>query len=169
MFLLIQKRYNILISCHRNHIYMETSNFCEKWHFQRFLTKSSVCPDVWFWRFGCLNGNAHADTLLAKTRILELAVQISSSKIVKKILVYYLKNVQNWEFFFKVFACPERIFLGNCQSKRQTGRVLAKNLLCVQPQGLSQNLETGCPKLAIVKFWGIQIFKRDHNMLRFQP
>ena len=36
-------------------------------------------------------------------------------------------------------------------------------------QGLSQDLEIGCPKLAIVKFWGIQIFKGDHNILRFQP
>ena len=26
----------------------------------------------------------------------------------------------------------------------------------------------GCPKLTIVKFWGAQIFKRDHNILRFQ-
>ena len=25
-------------------------------------------------------------------------------------------------------------------------------------QGLCQDLETGCPKLAIVKFWGVQIF-----------
>ena len=36
-------------------------------------------------------------------------------------------------------------------------------------QGLSQDLETGCPKLAIVKFLGVQIFKGDHNILRFQP
>ena len=36
-------------------------------------------------------------------------------------------------------------------------------------QGLSQDLETGCPKLAIVKFLGIQIFKGDHNTLIFQP
>ena len=36
-------------------------------------------------------------------------------------------------------------------------------------QGLSQDLETGCLKLAIVKFWGVQIFKGDHNILRFQP
>ena len=36
-------------------------------------------------------------------------------------------------------------------------------------QGLSQYLETGCPKLAIVKFWGVQILKGDHNILRFQP
>ena len=31
-------------------------------------------------------------------------------------------------------------------------------------QGLSQDLETGCPKLAIVKFLGFQIFKGDHNI-----
>ena len=39
-------------------------------------------------------------------------------------------------------------------------------------QGLSQDLETGltgCPKLAIVKFLGVYIFKGDHNILRFQP
>ena len=35
-------------------------------------------------------------------------------------------------------------------------------------QGISQHLETGCPKLAIVKFLGIIIFKEDHNILRFQ-
>ena len=36
-------------------------------------------------------------------------------------------------------------------------------------QGLSQDLETGCLKLAIVKYLGIQIFKGDHNILRLQP
>ena len=36
-------------------------------------------------------------------------------------------------------------------------------------QGLSQDLGTGCPKLAIVKFLGVQMFKGDHNILRFQP
>ena len=30
-------------------------------------------------------------------------------------------------------------------------------------QGLSKDLETGCPTLAIVKFWGVQIFKGDFN------
>ena len=30
-------------------------------------------------------------------------------------------------------------------------------------QGLSQDLETGCSKLTIVKFLGFQIFKGDHN------
>ena len=34
-------------------------------------------------------------------------------------------------------------------------------------QGLSQDLQTGCPKLAIGKYLGIQIFKGDHNKLRF--
>ena len=39
----------------------------------------------------------------------------------------------------------------------------------VEIQGLSQELENGCLKLAIVKFLGVQIFKGDHNILRFQP
>ena len=33
------------------------------------------------------------------------------------------------------------------------------NIYTEQMQGLSQDLETGCLKLAIVKFWGIQILK----------
>ena len=36
-------------------------------------------------------------------------------------------------------------------------------------QGLSQDLETGCLKLAIVKFLGIHICRGYHNILRFQP
>ena len=36
-------------------------------------------------------------------------------------------------------------------------------------QCLTQYLETGCLKLAVVKFLGVQIFKRDHNILIFQP
>ena len=39
----------------------------------------------------------------------------------------------------------------------------------VESQGLSQDLETGCPKLPIVKFLGVQNVKGDHNILRFQP
>ena len=42
-------------------------------------------------------------------------------------------------------------------------------VLVTYKQGLSQDLETGCLKLAIVKFWGVQIVKGDHNILRFQP
>ena len=33
----------------------------------------------------------------------------------------------------------------------------------------SQDIETGCLKLAVVKFWGVQIFKGDQNILIFQP
>ena len=36
-------------------------------------------------------------------------------------------------------------------------------------QCLSQDLESGCLKLAVVKFLGVQIFKGDHNILIFQP
>ena len=35
-------------------------------------------------------------------------------------------------------------------------------------QCLSQDLESGCLKLAVVKFLGVQIFKGDHNILIFQ-
>ena len=38
-----------------------------------------------------------------------------------------------------------------------------------QSQCLSQDLETGCLNLAVVKFLGVQIFKGDHNILIFQP
>ena len=34
---------------------------------------------------------------------------------------------------------------------------------------LSQDLETGCLTMAVVKFWGVQILKGDHNILIFQP
>ena len=33
-------------------------------------------------------------------------------------------------------------------------------------QGLSQDLETDCPKLAILKVRGISFLKGDHNILR---
>ena len=35
-------------------------------------------------------------------------------------------------------------------------------------QCLSQDLETGCLKLAVVKFLGVQIYKGNHNILIFQ-
>ena len=35
-------------------------------------------------------------------------------------------------------------------------------------QGLSQDLETGCSKLAIVNFWGILCFKAGYNIHRLQ-
>ena len=36
-------------------------------------------------------------------------------------------------------------------------------------QGLSQDLEIRCLKLAIVKFLGVQIFRGYHNLPIFQP
>ena len=36
-------------------------------------------------------------------------------------------------------------------------------------QRLSQDLGTGCLKLAVEKFLGVQIFKGDHTILIFQP
>ena len=36
-------------------------------------------------------------------------------------------------------------------------------------QGISQDLETGCHKLAIAKSLGVQIFKGGNNVLIFQP
>ena len=36
-------------------------------------------------------------------------------------------------------------------------------------QSLSQDLETGCLKSAVVKFLAVQIFKGDHNIPILQP
>ena len=52
------------------------------------------------------------------------------------------------------FACLERSFSENSLSERQAGQ-----------QCLSQDLETGCLKLAVVKFLGVQILKGDHYIL----
>ena len=43
------------------------------------------------------------------------------------------------------------------------------DIRCITEQCLSQDLETGCLNLAVVKFLGVQIFKGDHNILIFQP
>ena len=34
---------------------------------------------------------------------------------------------------------------------------------------LTKDLESGCPKLKIVKFLGVLFFKEDHKILRLQP
>ena len=50
------------------------------------------------------------------------------------------------------------------------GRTVIANtmtILVALQQGLSQDLETACLKLAIVKVLGVQIFKGDHNILSF--
>ena len=39
----------------------------------------------------------------------------------------------------------------------------------VSQHSLSQDLETGCLKLAVVTFLGVQMFKGAHNILLFQP
>ena len=38
-----------------------------------------------------------------------------------------------------------------------------------QAETQCQDLETGCLKLTVVKFLGVQFFKGDHNILIFQP
>ena len=43
-----------------------------------------------------------------------------------------------------------------------TSLLLLSQLCCIQ--GLSQDLETGYPILAIVKFWGVPLFKGDLNI-----
>ena len=58
--------------------------------------------------------------------------------------------------FSPVFVPAMYVMLSNSKGMRAT-------------QCLSQDLETGCLKLAVVKFLGVQIFKGDHNILIFQP
>ena len=64
-------------------------------------------------------------------------------------------------------------FLGLTGGGRHTGNGTARfgyELgITTGQQGLSQVLETGCPKLAIVRFLGVQISKGDQNILIFQP
>ena len=38
--------------------------------------------------------------------------------------------------------------------------------LKIDGNGLNQDLRTGCPKLAIIKYLGVLFFKIDHNILR---
>ena len=52
--------------------------------------------------------------------------------------------------------------------EHKTG-IIEKHYAHSWPQGLSQDLETGCLKLAIVKFLGVQNFKGDYSILIFQP
>ena len=57
--------------------------------------------------------------------------------------------------------------VGNTVADFETN--LNQDMKRVTNQCLSQDLETGCLKLAVVKCWGVQIFKGDHNILIFQP
>ena len=42
-------------------------------------------------------------------------------------------------------------------------------ILGTEPQSLSQDVETGHQKLAIIQFLGVLLFKGEHNILRLQP
>ena len=55
---------------------------------------------------------------------------------------------------------------GSCFYNEGIILILVSNICS---QCLSQDLETWCPKLAIVKFLGVQVFKGSHNILRLQP
>ena len=46
---------------------------------------------------------------------------------------------------------------------------MSRWMMMCDMQCLSQDLETGCLKLSVVKFLGVQIFKGNHNILIFQP
>ena len=63
------------------------------------------------------------------------------------------------------------ICLENCTDKSVYMLACLQCLVFISndKQGLSQDLETGCPKLAIVKFLGVLFFKVDHNILILQP
>ena len=69
-------------------------------------------------------------------------------------------NFTNYKLFFSFYAifCP---FSYMVELLNINGEIFR--------QCLSQDLENGCLKLAIVKFLGVQIFKGDHNILIFQP
>ena len=65
-----------------------------------------------------------------------------------------------------------QLVLAICSAQHYFSRLKLQNFctyLNFASQGLRQDLETGCLKLAVVKFLGVQIFKGDHNILRFQP
>ena len=49
------------------------------------------------------------------------------------------------------------------------GEVISPYNWATDNQGLSQDLESGCLKLAIVKFLDVQIFKGGNNIFKFQP
>ena len=60
-------------------------------------------------------------------------------------------------------------YAGSRKSKTMLLKCLVAPKSMITVQCLSQDLETGCLKLAVVKLLGVQIFKGDHNIFIFQP
>ena len=59
--------------------------------------------------------------------------------------------------------------LNSYENNKKSYALLQLGAILGWQQCLSLDLETGCLKLAVVKFLGVQIFKGDHNILIFQP
>ena len=74
--------------------------------------------------------------------------------------MHYLKKI----YKNIIYICIYPTFLGLLQETYKAFLGLNRFIQC-----LSQDSETGCLKLAIVKKFGVQIFKGDYNIVRFQP
>ena len=62
-----------------------------------------------------------------------------------------------------------RVMLESFISTQKFSVMRGMKKVCELTQCLSQDLESGCLKLAVVKSLGVQIFKGDRNILIFQP
>ena len=80
--------------------------------------------------------------------------------------------------FLLLAVCPEGVLQSQCHrmtekmcsARNSTTKLTIREIYDhTLQQCLSQDLETGCLKLAVVKFLGVQIFKGDHSILIFQP
>ena len=76
-------------------------------------------------------------------------------------LVFKMIELRSRPLIRKLHRCPFSSWLIRVASS--SGVLLITH---TTPQGLSQDLETGCPKLAIVKFLGGLVFKGNYNILR---
>ena len=77
--------------------------------------------------------------------LLQHEIELCFKTILRKRKVTY-SLVRKYFFWSPTFL----IYRPSCADKLGKGAV----------QGLSQDLETGCPKLAIVKFWGVLFFDK---------
>ena len=62
-----------------------------------------------------------------------------------------------------------RVMLESFISTQKFSVMRGMKKVCELTQCLSQDLQSGCLKLVVVKSLGVQIFKGDHNILIFQP